>query len=427
MSSRGSRWIVRLPVLIATTVAMVVSLPLMYFMIASIHSRNDLRAGVAENMSIARIISSEAAGGASNHFFSSVENLLMKRHMRATITINGHRMVVGVRLPTGSQLAKASTPIGAHGSVSVSSVVDTSADPPLLVMSAGTLAVFVVLGVALSSSGIAGRQARRRVEQVIVGAQSLSNGDFTARIGASGPEPLDVLGKAFDTMAARLEQIDVEQREFLANFAHEIATPIHAVIGYANAILDGTIPRDAAKGAINIQNRRLNELLDELSQLRSLDAPVERVPVLTPIDQLVDRVIEELMPLAIEVQVVKHLEPVAAATVPELLAAIIRNFITNALRFTPSGGIVTVTTARKGLFALVSVRDNGPGIPTEHQDRIFDRFYRTETARDRVRGGSGLGLAIARRSSIDIGATIEVESELGSGSEFRLILPLNWT
>jgi signal transduction histidine kinase len=113
--------------------------------------------------------------------------------------------------------------------------------------------------------------------------------------------------------------------------------------------------------------------------------------------------------------------------VPELLAAIIRNFITNALRFTPSGGTVSVTTARKGLFAIVIVRDNGPGIPTEHQDRIFDRFYRTETARDRVRGGSGLGLAIARRSSIDIGATIEVESELGSGSEFRLILPLNWT
>jgi hypothetical protein len=77
MSSRGSRWIVRLPVLIATTVAMAVSLPLMYFMIASIHSRNDLRAGVAENMSIARIISSEAAGGESNHFLSSVEHLLM--------------------------------------------------------------------------------------------------------------------------------------------------------------------------------------------------------------------------------------------------------------------------------------------------------------------------------------------------------------
>ena len=195
----------RLPVLIATTVASAIALPLMYFTIDSIHSRNDTQTRVAENMSRARIVSSEAAGGASNHFFSSVDRLLIGRHMRATTVVDGHKTVRGILLPVGSREVTASALIDAHGSVSVSSVVDTSADPPLLVMSAGTLAVLLVLGAAVASSAIASRQTRRRVGQVMAGAHRISNGDFSARIGASGSEPLDLLGKAFDPMAARLE------------------------------------------------------------------------------------------------------------------------------------------------------------------------------------------------------------------------------
>ena len=91
-----------------------------------------------------------------------------------------------------------------------------------------------------------------------------------------------------------------------------------------------------------------------------------------------DRNVDELVPLAIDVQMVNHLDPVVVVTVPELFAVIVRNFISNVLRFTPSGGTVTITTARKGPSAVVSVRDTGPGIRIEHQERIFDRFYRAK-------------------------------------------------
>jgi histidine kinase len=106
-----------------------------------------------------------------------------------------------------------------------------------------------------------------------------------------------------------------------------------------------------------------------------------------------------------------------------LIKTVLRNLVTNALRYTPAGESITISNWLERSGVVVSVRDTGAGIAPEHQERIFDRFYRTEAARDRITGGTGLGLSIARGAANALGGHIEVKSELGTGSDFRLTLP----
>jgi signal transduction histidine kinase len=102
---------------------------------------------------------------------------------------------------------------------------------------------------------------------------------------------------------------------------------------------------------------------------------------------------------------------------------VVDNFVSNAIRYTPAGGRVEIRPRRRRPAAVIAVRDTGIGIGPKHLERIFDRLYRVDEARDRATGGSGLGLALARRAAQSLGARIEVHSKPGDGSEFRLILP----
>ncbi|MGE5287489.1 MAG: sensor histidine kinase, partial [Micromonosporaceae bacterium] len=103
----------------------------------------------------------------------------------------------------------------------------------------------------------------------------------------------------------------------------------------------------------------------------------------------------------------------------------VNNFASNAIRYTPPGGKVEIRARRRRSAVIISVRDTGIGIAADHLERIFDRLYRVDEARDRATGGSGLGLSIARRAAQAIGGRIEVDSKTGAGSEFRLIVPVS--
>ncbi|MGH8987424.1 MAG: sensor histidine kinase, partial [Acidimicrobiales bacterium] len=198
----------------------------------------------------------------------------------------------------------------------------------------------------------------------------------------------------------------------------------HALSGYANAVLDGTIPAERARAVVDSQTERLSVLLDELAELRLLgdqrQPEIERVEL----HLLVSQVVTDLATSAVQVHIHRHLGRVAVRSDAHLIRTVVQNLLTNAIRFTPEGGSVDVATRRSGHKAVVSVKDTGPGIAPEHQRRVFDRFYRAEAARDRVQGGTGLGLAIAQRAAQQIGGRIELYSAAGEGSEFRLVLPL---
>ncbi len=297
----------------------------------------------------------------------------------------------------------------------------------LTLITAGVLAL--VIAAATIAATLVTRAVRAPVQRAIDAAEWVSHGDFTARMGTSGPEELVKLGSAFDDMAARLEQADRDQRQFLADVAHEIATPVNAVSGFALALADGAAQgeqeRSEAKSVIDAQTGRLRDLLRDLRELTQLDLAegVRVSPVsLRPFGE---RLVASIGPVAREADLELRLaaDDRTVLTDPRLLEMIASNLLSNAIRYTPAGGSVQFGLRRRGGELVLRVRDTGVGIAPEHQKRIFERLYRVDRTRDRATGGSGLGLAIVRRAVQTLGGRIEVESTPGHGSEFRVMLP----
>jgi two-component system, OmpR family, sensor histidine kinase BaeS len=249
-------------------------------------------------------------------------------------------------------------------------------------------------------------------------------------MGASGPDELVRLATAFDSMAARLEAADRDQRRFLADVAHEIATPTNAISGYGLALADGSLHTNAdraeAHALIASETRRLSTMIEDLRELTRLDiaGEVRRAPL--DLAALCQTAAARFDPLARCGNLAVNVD--AKRTVIDaderLLTMVLDNLLSNAIRYTPPGGRIDLQLRRREDIIL-AVRDTGIGIAPEHQYRVFDRLYRVDPARDRTSGGSGLGLAIAQRAAHTLGGRIEVDSEPGRGSEFRLVLPGN--
>jgi two-component system sensor histidine kinase BaeS len=297
----------------------------------------------------------------------------------------------------------------------------------LTLITAGVLAL--VIAAAIAAATLVTRAVRAPVERAIDAAERVSEGDFTARMGSSGPEELVKLGSAFDDMAARLEQSDRNQRQFLADVAHEIATPVNAVSGFALALADGAAQSDEerreARSVIDTQTKRLQDLLSDLQKLTQLDLAegVRAAPV--SLGSFGERLLASFRPAAREADLDLELgvDDREVMSDDRLLEMIASNLISNAIRYTPSGGTVRFELRGGDHEFMLRVRDTGLGIAPEHQRRIFERLYRVDTTRDRATGGSGLGLAIVQRAVQTLGGHIELESTLGEGSEFRVRFP----
>lgn len=177
------------------------------------------------------------------------------------------------------------------------------------------------------------------------------------------------------------------------------------------------------------QSERLGRLVDqllELSRFESGDVPLH--PERVPVGPLISRVLSEIevaradRAVTLEEQVPGDLPPLYAD--PERVHQVLFNLLDNALRFTPPGGRVTVTASARDGSVDIAVADTGPGIAPEHLPRLFERFYRIDTARSRDEGGTGIGLAIARSVVEAHGGRIWAESEPGKGAVFTFELPI---
>jgi signal transduction histidine kinase len=237
------------------------------------------------------------------------------------------------------------------------------------------------------------------------------------------------LSRAFDGMAAQLQQADSEQKRFLADLAHEIATPLSAVSGFAVALVDqnarSPAEREEAADIVVHESERLQQLLDDVRHLHRLELAESVRQEQVDIDVLCAETAQRFRLTADDagVTLVVCAEQVSVRADPRLIDAVVNNFVSNAIRYTPAGGRVRIVAQRRRSSAVIAVRDTGMGIAPEHLERIFDRLYRVDEARDRATGGFGLGLAIARRAAQSLNGRIEVASTPGEGSEFRLLLP----
>ncbi len=317
----------------------------------------------------------------------------------------------------------------AGGRVVVIAAADESKYVPFDLTLIVALVVALVIAAAAGTAALIAREVRDPIKRTIAAADRVGAGDLSARIGDTGLEEFARLARAFDGMAARLETADRQQREFLADIAHEISTPVNSIVGFARALADGTArepgERAEAVRTIAAESDRLDALVVDLRRLTRLDAAEAVSTDRIDLGELCRELGRRFEPIArakgIQLTVQANTLPVLSSR--RLLEAVIVNLLTNAIRYTPAAGEVELTAARRGRQAAVAVRDTGIGIAPEHRDRIFDRLYRVDEARDRVRGGSGLGLAIARRAAHALGGRIELDSEVGKGSVFRLILP----
>jgi signal transduction histidine kinase len=277
-------------------------------------------------------------------------------------------------------------------------------------------------------SATIGRRLRRSVGRLADSAEAVSQGHLDVRAPETGDE-LGRLSQAFNRMTSRLEAADARQREFLADLAHELRTPVTAIDGFATALADGTArsPEDRAEAAefIRAEAARLRELVLDLQELTwlDLDPPVRAVPL-----DLAAAARDAVARFAAEAQArgVELAGPegaLGAVGDPAHVETILANLVRNAIAATPPGGSVGLEAAAAPGRAGLAVRDTGRGIDAEHLPHLFDRLYRVEASRDREAGGSGLGLAIVQRLATLLGGQVTVESRPGAGSTFTLWLP----
>ncbi len=252
---------------------------------------------------------------------------------------------------------------------------------------------------------------------------------------ASAPLPV-VTGRddgavlvARDTTAAA--HLATMRRDFVANVSHELKSPLAAIRGYAETLRDGALeePATARRFVARIveQTRRLEALLADLLTLSSLESPEAARPR-QPVDlpELAREAVELVTRRAAERGVSVSLR---AADLPPLpgdpsgLERLLVNLLDNAVKYNRAGGSVTLVITPRGGEVLLEVRDTGIGIPPEAIPRLFERFYRVDAGRSREEGGTGLGLAIVKHVAQAHGGKVEVESQMGQGSVFRVRLP----
>lgn len=270
----------------------------------------------------------------------------------------------------------------------------------------------------------------RPLRRLRAAAGRVAAGDFSVRVPVTGRDELSTLAEAFNHMAAGLEQQQQLRQQMVADIAHELRTPISIVQGSLEAMLDGVLkPEPAELREVYAETRRLARLVEDLRMLSLADAgqlTLARGPV--DLAETVERVVGRMTPLAEARQIILCAEVMGPAPLIEAdadrLAQVLTNLIDNALRYTPSGGHVTVRLAQEDSKLKLIVADDGPGIPEEDLPFIFERFWRGDKSRSRHSGGSGIGLAIVKQLVELHGGAVEVASQVGKGSTFTVSLPL---
>lgn len=244
--------------------------------------------------------------------------------------------------------------------------------------------------------------------------------------------PVGVVAVIHDvTQQHKLEQM---RREFVANVSHELKTPLTSIKSYAETLLDGGIDdKETTRKfleVIDAEADRMTRLVRDLLQLSSIDnEQIKWNMTEVDIEKLLNLCIDKLSIEAEEknqtVKIKTYCSPAAVLGDADRLEQVMLNILTNAIKYTPEGGKIECSVAKKDDNIVISIRDNGIGIPREDLPRIFERFYRVDKARSRQMGGTGLGLSIAREIIIAHKGDINIKSEIGKGTEVVITLPAN--
>ncbi|MGY2894394.1 sensor histidine kinase [Deinococcus sp. UYEF24] len=301
--------------------------------------------------------------------------------------------------------------------------------------SALLLAASISLVVAFVTAFLASQRVVGAVRQLSAGSRSIAEGQYHRRLPVTGQDEFADLARNFNRMAAVLAQVEASRVELISNVAHELRTPLTALQGYGEALNDGVMPPPHAAAAIVRETRAMERLTNDLSLVSRVEAGQIELHLQTVnVRSLLEAAQERFGVLAesrgIDLRVTLPEAEVTVHADAERAAQVLANLISNALKYSPSGSAVTLGAGVLAEQVTFQVSDTGEGLNAEQLARIFERFYRVDSARSRLSGGggtgggSGVGLTIARGLARAMGGDIGVVSAPGDGSTFSFSLPV---
>src|SRR5882672_3526464 len=310
--------------------------------------------------------------------------------------------------------------------------VDRLSDSAREVLAIRSLILLVIFStaVALTIALALTRYISRPIAEIDAAIRQLGGADFSRPIAVRGPEDLRYLGRRLDWLRRRLDEFETQKNRFLRHVSHELKTPLTALREGAELLHDEVAgplapPQRQVVAIMRDNSVKLQRLIEELLDYqRALHAAasLEVKPVM--LDQLVAEATRahHLAAQAKGLRLLVDAQPAMLEADPEKLRSIVDNLISNAVKFTPSGGVISVRARALAGEAVIEVMDSGPGVAPEERESIFNLFFRGGTKADTGVKGSGLGLAIARELVEAHGGEIAVVAG-GAGGHFRVTLP----
>ena len=293
------------------------------------------------------------------------------------------------------------------------------------------VAAFVAVAAALLVGLLVSRSLVKPIRRITSTAKQIRDGDLSARTELRGDDEIDQLGETFDEMATSLEKDLKHERRLTSDVAHELRTPLMAMLATVEAMQDGVYPTDAEHlETVASETRRLARLVQQmldLSRMENRTAPLNLE--LVDIAALARNIVasQEQLFQSRDLRLRFTDETGGHGAVIEVDADMITqaviNLLSNAMRYTPEGGWVVASVKLDRKNVLISVADTGIGIAKEDLSRIFGRFWRADASRAREAGGLGVGLAVTKQIVERHHGFISVESELGKGTTFTIHLP----
>ncbi|WP_410771172.1 sensor histidine kinase [Fontibacillus sp. BL9] len=291
------------------------------------------------------------------------------------------------------------------------------------------LLVSIVLSILLVAFST--RYLVKPIVKLSEATKMLARGKYNIKLDVKRDDEIGKLAVNFSDMAKSLGQLEAMRQEFVSNVSHEIQSPLASIQGFSHTLLTSDLPQEQRRHYLAIiedESRRMSQLSKQLLTLASLD---KEEAILEKISFDVGAQIRQVLFMTEwswrekELAIKMELPSLFIHADGKLLHQVWINLITNSIKFTEEGGTISITLHPVEKNRLVAeIADTGIGISESDLPNIFQRFYRADKSRNRKEGSSGLGLAIAHKIVEMHGGEIEVDSELGKGTKFRVILPL---
>lgn len=275
-------------------------------------------------------------------------------------------------------------------------------------------------------------QVHRPINEITRATNEYSKGNLSYHVKPMHNDEIGRLGMSLDYMASQLNESDKFQQKFLSNISHDFRSPLTSIKGYLEAIQDGTIPPEMLDKYIGImlfETERLTKLTSNILTLNELDPKSVRLDISTfDLNSIIRHTVETFegtckkKGIKFNITYANSVQNVKADK--GRIQQVIYNLIDNAIKFSKENSYIYITVKEKGEKAQISIKDTGCGIAKEDIDKIWDRFYKSDSSRGRDKKGSGLGLSITKEVIQAHGENIDVVSTVGVGTEFIFTLEL---